>query len=136
MLIAKGKLFAYGIAIERAEVGIPSCCETSERRKGYDRVVGPARFAPSVPIVFGAYAVRSVVHVQLSNAQAGNTGRRKLTLCMNNGNFFAERHSAQRIFHPFFNGRFRVQINRFLVLCLQSDVAGKHCCKCNCFNHR
>ena len=94
VLIAKSKLFAYGIAIERAQVGIPSCRETSERRKGYDRVVGPARFAPSVPIVFGAYTVRSVVHVQLSNAQAGNAGRRKLTLCMDNGNFFAERHSA------------------------------------------
>ena len=54
--------------------------------------------------------MRAVVHIQLPDAQTGNSCGGKLTLCMQHLDFLLSRHPAQSILHTLLDGSLRVQI--------------------------
>ena len=82
VLIAESEFLAHGIAVYGGQHWIPARCQTGERRKGHDGVICPHSRRPRVPFQFLAHAVRTVIHIQLTDAQTRHARRGELTLRM------------------------------------------------------
>ena len=114
---AEGELFADGIAVGGGKIPVPCGSEACERWEGHDGVVGPSGRRPCVPLQLFSHSVRTVVHVELSDAKTWHTGAGELALCMKHFDFLVRSHSAKRIFYPVFHRCFGVQVNLCVTYC-------------------
>ena len=122
VLTPERKLLTHGIAIDSGEVAVPCGGEAGERRERHDVVVGPFGRTPCVPFQLFPHSVRTIVHVELTNAETRHSGTCEFALGVNHLDFLMGGHPADGVFHTVLKRSLRIEIN----LCL-----GGHggCCK-------
>ena len=133
VLASESKLLTHCITIGSREVAVPRGSQTGQRWERHHIVIGPFGRIPSVPLQFLTHTMRTVIHIQLTDAQSGYACTGELALRMQDLYLLMRCHTTQCILHTLFQWSIGVQIG----LCLYC-----HCCRCqqdcqdSCFLHK
>ena len=105
---------AKAAAVVPRQRGVPGGSQTGQRGEGHTRVVGLSSLFPFIPEHVGTHAVRTIVGPEIGKAQAGNTARGELTLCMEDIDLLLQGHPAHGVVDAALDGLAVIEVKGLL----------------------
>ena len=105
---------AKAAAVVPRQRGVPGGSQTGQRREGHTRVVGLSGLFPFVPEHVGTHTVRAVVGPEIGKAQARNTARGELALCMEDIDLLLQGHPAHGVVDAALDGLAVIEVKGLL----------------------